>query len=105
MLKGKPGWDSNLLEKVRRHIALNRYRFTRHTLDRLKQRSFELHDVIYVLSSGFHEEEKTLFNTQSQSWNYAIRGKTLDGTDARVIVAFEKDMIIITAIRLTKRKK
>lgn len=74
-------------------------------LERLKQRALELRDVVYVLEHGYHEEEKTLFNMKMQCWNYAIRGKTVDEVEARVIVAFEKDMIIITAIRLTKRKK
>lgn len=58
-----------------------------------------------VLRNGFHEKEKTLFNNKFQTWNYAIRGKAVDGEDVRVILAFEKDMIIITAIRLPRKNK
>lgn len=105
MPKDKSDWIDNLIETIRRHIELRRYRFTKHTLDRLKERSIELPDVIYVLNHGVHEEEKTIFNNKSQTWNYAVKGKTTDGNDARVIVAFEKDMIIITVIRLSKRKR
>ena len=105
MLKGKHDWDHEIIRKVRKYVESEKYRLTEHALDRLRQRVFELRDVIYVLQHGHHEEEKTLFNTKMQCWNYAIRGTTPDGTEARVIVAFERDMIIITAIRLTKRKR
>jgi len=33
-------------------------------------------------------------------WKYAIRGKTLDGINLRTIVAFEKELVIITVMRL-----
>jgi hypothetical protein len=33
-------------------------------------------------------------------WRYAIRGKTLDGINLRIIVAFEKEMVIITVMSL-----
>jgi hypothetical protein len=105
MPKKDSDWPDNLMEDIKRHIALKRYRFTKHVLDRLKHRSFELLDVVYVLNNGYHEREKTVFNNKLQMWNYAIRGKTLDGTDTRVVIAFEKNMIIVTVIRLSKRKK
>lgn len=105
MLKAKHLWDPEIIKKVRKYAETERYRLTEHVLDRLRQRSFELRDVVYVLQHGYHEEEKTLFNTKMQCWNYAIRGKTPDNMEARIVVAFEKDMIIITAIRLTRRKK
>lgn len=99
------GWERNLLEKIDQHIRLRRYRLSRHAMERLRARSLELHDLVSILRRGFHEESKSVFNIKMQTWNYAIRGKTLDGVDARVVIAFEKDMIIITAIRLTNRKK
>jgi len=39
-----------------------------------------------------------------QTWKYAIRGRTPDGIDLRVIVAFLEEMAIITVIEITKRK-
>lgn len=105
MLKRKQDWDPRIVEKVRKYVELQRYRLTEHALSRLKERFLELRDVVYVLQYGYHEKEKTLFNTKLQCWNYAMRAKTPDQLEARVIVAFEKDMIIITAIRLTRRKK
>lgn len=78
---------------------------TEHAISRQKLRSLKLPDIVEVLRNGFHEKDKTLFSHKFQTWNYAIRGKAIDGGDVRVIVAFEKDMIIITAIRLPRRNK
>jgi hypothetical protein len=47
-----------------------------------------------------HEKDKDLFDVKRQMWKYAIRGKTLDGINLRIIVAFEKEMVIITVMRL-----
>jgi hypothetical protein len=52
------------------------------------------------LKNGNREEEKELFDVKKQMWKYAIRGKTIDGVNLRVIVAFEEEMIIITVVRL-----
>jgi len=104
MPKNESDWIDKLLDKIKQRIEQRSYRLSDHVIKRQSQRSFELPDLIHVLMNGFHEECKTLFSNKFQCWNYAIRGKTLDGTEARVIVAFEKNMIIITAIRLTRKK-
>lgn len=57
-------------------------------------------EIIDVLANGFHERRKDKFEEKFNSWNYAIRGKTLDNRSLRVVVAFEEDMLIITAIDL-----
>ena len=103
MPKVNPDWPANLIEIIRRHIELRRYRFTKHALDRLQERSLELSDVIHVLNTGSHEKEKTAFSNELQTWNYAIKGKTLEGVNARVVIAFEQNMIIITVVRLSRR--
>ena len=57
-----------------------------------------------MLENGVHEKAKTTFDFKRQTWKYAIRGKTIDGIDTRVIIAFEKGMVIITVIKLVKKK-
>ena len=98
-------WIENLLEKIRDHVGSRKYRVTEHAVSRQTLRSLKLPDILEVLRNGFHEKEKTLFSNKFQTWNYAIRGKAIDGGDVRVIVAFEREMIIITAIRLPRRNK
>lgn len=100
--KDPSDWIVSLLERIRHHIESRTYKLSRHSVDQQKKRQFSVPDVLYVLSHGRHEKDKTVFNTKEQSWNYAIRGRTLDGSEARVIVAFDKYMLIITAIRLSK---
>jgi hypothetical protein len=56
------------------------------------------------LKNGFHERAYTVFEVKKQTWKYAIRGKTPDGIDLRIIVAFMDEMAIITVIKLTKGK-
>ena len=71
-----------------------------HALERQNQRLVDLKSVLGVLKNGIHEKDKDLFDVKRQMWKYAIRGKTLDGINLRIIVAFEKEMVIITVMRL-----
>lgn len=98
-------WIENLLEKIKEHIETRKYRVTEHAMERLHSRSLLLPHILDVLQRGFHEKEKTLFNNKCQAWNYAIRGRTVNGVDVRVVVAFEGDMIIITVVRLPRNKR
>jgi len=100
-----PEKDRELLKRIRDCIENGSYKFTNHALERRKERVFELPDILYVLRHGFHENEKDSWDTQHGAWNYAIRGKTLERKDARVIVSFDpsKRMLIITVIRINKR--
>lgn len=40
------------------------------------------------------------------AWNYAIRGRTIDGRSLRIVISFEADgvLLIITAIDLGKQE-
>ena len=61
-------------------------------------------EILYVLKSGRHEKSKDQYQDRYKAWNYAIRGKTIDKRDVRVIVSFdENNMLIITAIELEQR--
>ncbi len=62
-------------------------------------------EIVYVLESGRHEASRDRFDLLHQEWNYALRGKTVDGRELRVIVSFEKgELVIITAIDLDNEK-
>ena len=102
MEKGQTKDLSNLLVRIKKAVASGNYRVTRHALQRQTQRGISLQDALYVLTHGRHEEEKTTFDNAFQTWKYAMRGRTCDGVDVRVIVAFHDEMIIITVIRVTR---
>lgn len=92
----------NLLARIKKCIDNDNYIITNHAIKRQDERSIVLADILYVLRNGFHEEDKTLFNVKYQSWNYAIRGTTTDGTNLRIIIGFEEKMVVITVIKIVK---
>ena len=91
---------NELLKKIKEHVQEGSYIVSMHALQRQNQRLVDLKNVLYVLKNGTHEKEKDLFDIKRQTWKYAIRGKTLDSISLRIIVSFEKQMVIITVMRL-----
>ncbi len=81
------------------------YRNTFHAIERKAERNITLPEIIHVLRTGRHEKSKDHFEKAFNTWNYAIRGKTIDEMELRVIVSFdeEKDLLIITAFYLEGR--
>ncbi len=99
----RPAKCSHVLEKVRECLELGLYYDTSHAVKRKEERRVGLQDVLYVLRTGFHEKKKDEYKPEFCDWNYAIRGKTVDGKEVRVAVAFDEDgMLIITVIDLTR---
>ncbi len=94
----------NLLEKIKKCIQAEDYRFSYHATKRGMERHVSYQDALYVLENGFHEKKKTSFDSRRGTWKYAIRGKNTDNVDMRVIVAFKERMVIITVIKLFKKK-
>jgi hypothetical protein len=90
-----------LIEKIAECLDAGRYLDTRHALVRQHEREINRPEVLYVLRRGYHEKKKDKFDARYRAWNYAVRGKTIDKRDLRIIVSFdESNMLIITAIDL-----
>lgn len=95
--------SADLLALIRKRIEQGRYLDTRHALDRSSEREITRPEILFVLRHGYHEKSKDRYEETFEEWNYAVRGKTPDGRDLRVIASFdEQDLIIITAIDLAK---
>lgn len=76
---------------------------TRHAQERKEERLITRPEVLYVLKTGRHEKRKDQFDEFYRAWNYAVRGRTVDRKELRVIVSFDTNgMLIITAIQLGK---
>ncbi len=101
----KPKKIENLLERIEICISSGTYRDTFHAIERKKERNITLPEIIHVLTTGRHEKSKDRFDEVFNSWNYAVRGRTIDGLDLRVIPSFddERDLLIITAFYLEER--
>lgn len=89
-----------LRNAILHHINDGKYRLTQHAAEEQAKDDIDLQDTLYVLKTGCHESEKTLFNNKFQNWNYAIRGRTEDLKEVRVIISFSSEMMIITVIGL-----
>lgn len=101
MLKTPRLKEPNILKKVQKYLHEGNYRDTRHASQRGVERNIYLPDILEVLKNGYHEKRKDEYREDFKSWNYAIRGKTLDGDELRIVVYFESQrMMIATVIRL-----
>jgi len=104
--KNRPLQVPDLRNKICECIDKGNYFHSKHALDRQKLRKIDLEDALYVLKNGKHEEAKTLFDEEFQSWKYAIRGATLDGDDIRIIIAFDDfGMLLITVMHVFNKRK
>ena len=92
--------DNDILKKIKDHIRNGTYILREHAIKRQEHRQVRLPDVLRVLEHGRHESEKDIFDVKNQRWKYAINGRTVNGTNLRVIVAFHEKMAIITVIRI-----
>lgn len=93
----------DLMLTIRKCVEEGRYLDTWHAEDRQNERRINRPEILYVLKNGHHEKKKDKFDEFYNSWNYAVRGKTVDRRELRVVVSFDKNgMLIITAIELKK---
>lgn len=78
-------------------------RFSVHALERMKERNIMAVEVRQVIARGYHEAKKDSFDELHGAWNYALRGKTLEGRNLRIAVAVEApNVLVITTIDLDK---
>jgi hypothetical protein len=99
----KPAKIADVLKKIKECIDADRYYDTSHAIRRRQERVVSLTEVLYVLRNGRHEKAKDQYKEEHGDWTYAIRGKTIDGDDLRIAVAFDEDgMLIITVIRVDR---
>lgn len=104
MINKRPPKITDILSKVKEAVISGEYLDMTHAQARSRERNITRPEYEYVLKSGYHERKKDEYKENHKAWNYAIRGKTVDGRDLRVAVSFEdNDMLIITVIDLAKK--
>jgi hypothetical protein len=97
----KTAKEADLLEKIRVALSSGKYQKTEHAKQRAAERGIIIADYEYVLKTGNHESKKDKFDEMYNTWNYAIRGKTIDKRELRVVITFDEDgMLLITVIDL-----
>ena len=94
--------DRSILKKIKEHLRKGTYILSEHAVTRQKERLVRLTDILYVLEFGRHEQDKDIFDVKYQHWKHAIRGRTVDNVDLRVIIAFHEKLAIITIMRVKR---
>lgn len=96
----------NLLEIISDLITSDRYRYSVHALERMAQRKVTRPEVLQILKKGHHEKIKDVYDEKFKTWNYAIRGKTIDKKELRIVISLDTkiDMIVITVIQIKKKE-
>ena len=99
----RPRKHPDLLSEIRTRIELGSFLDTAHAAKRQSEREIARQEMLFVLKHGFHERRKDRFDERHRAWNYAVRGKTVDGRLLRVIVSFEgSELLLVTAFELAK---
>ena len=99
----RPPKKNSVVAIVRECLMSGKYRYVGHASQRLQQRDVTRLEVKQALKDGHHEKRKDEFKEEHGSWNYSIRGKTIDKKSLRVVVTFNKsNMLIVTVIDLDK---
>lgn len=92
----------NVIALVKTLLAKGSYAISKHAKLRQRERLLTILDLKNIINTGYHETRKDEYKEEFSDWNYAIRGKTLDGEEARICLSFieESHFIVITVIRL-----
>ncbi len=97
--KKRPDKSKDVLAKARKCLESGRFYDTRHAIDQKSARAISLLEIRMIIETGFWERKKDEYKPEYQAWSYSIRGKTIDNRDLRIIISFDKEVLLfITAI-------
>lgn len=101
MVDARPPKISNVRELVRRKAEAGEIIILPHAIARQVLRLITVTDIVHALVHGWHEKKKDKYSPEYGSWNYAIRGSTVDKRELRIVVSFDENgMLVITVIDL-----
>ena len=102
-MKYPPKLD-RLMQRIFDAVDRGEYVVSNHAYERATDRQVPIPHAEYALRHGFHEKKKDQFKAEYQAWRYAIRGKSPDHVNVRIVVAFADDgLMIVTVINLDRR--
>jgi len=102
--QARPAKNPQILAIARKAVADGNYTPVDHAKLRLNQREVTLQEMEQVITRGYHEKGKDEYKPEHESWNYSIRGKTIDAKELRIAISIDKasGLLIITVIDLAK---
>ena len=105
MAKKRPPKHPDPLTAARDLWNSKNYFITTHATQRKGDRTVIDPEIGSIISNGYWEWRKDEFKPGYNNWNYAIRGKTRDDRELRIVITFEEEedgelLLIITVIDL-----
>jgi DNA-directed RNA polymerase subunit F len=88
------------MELIEGCLETGHFRLSEHALERMEEREITLPEIRWVLTNGYREKRRDTFSVEHQAWDYAVRGRTVDRKELRVVVSFDGNMVVITVIDL-----
>lgn len=105
-MMNRPAKANDIMKLTAVAVRAGRLMYSKHANERMREREIIKPEVEWILVNGHHEARKDQFNSEHQSWDYAIRGKTLDGRALRIVVALlEPNVLIVTTINLNQKEE
>jgi hypothetical protein len=99
----RPSKAKYILGIVSSAVGAGHLIYSTHANQRMSERGIIKPEVEYVLKTGHHEARKDQFNDGFGSWDYAIKGQTIDARRLRIVVALEQpNVLVVTTIDLDK---
>ncbi|MCX6126569.1 MAG: DUF4258 domain-containing protein [Proteobacteria bacterium] len=96
---------SGVLSLIQERTRSGAFIILPHATFRREERQITVSDIAFVLMNGDREPSKDEFKVEFGSWNYAMRGQTVDSRNLRIAVTFDEgEMLIVTVIPLGKRR-
>lgn len=93
----------NILYKTSESVTKGLVLYSEHANERMLERGIVRLEVEFVLKNGHHEVQKDQYNERFSSWDYAIKGKTIDGRSLRIVIAFVvPNVFVVTTIDLDR---
>lgn len=97
----RPAKVKSIMQASAQAVKAGRLLYSAHANSRMKERGIIKPEVEHILSHGHHEARKDQFNEEFGAWDYAIRGKTLEGRNLRIVVAaVDPNVLVVTTIDL-----
>ena len=97
--------EADLAHRVSEAVASGRYRVLAHARQRCTERDVAAADIEHVLEAGHRVRVRDRFDEAHAAWSYCYEGKSIDGDDLRVVVAFEDWMLVVTVVRFGRDKE
>ena len=81
--------EKDLIRKMKTLLGVNKLRISPHCSKRMNERNILYYEILQALSNGRHDPKRDRFNSAFKSWDYSIKGQTIDGRDLRIGITFE----------------